>query len=124
MQQPGAGPHAGAGRPGFDYDELARRLLAQIVRRLAGAEPDSAALRETVAGLESELASAWTKHGKLAEENARLREQLRGAEQSLALARESLRRLPVVADLDSAEVMLLQRLLAPADWEEARPVGA
>ncbi len=77
-----------------------------------------------MAGLESELASAWTKHGKLAEENARLREQLRGAEQSLALARESLRRLPVVADLDSAEVMLLQRLLAPADWEEARPVGA
>jgi len=165
MHEPGAGPHAGAGTPGFDYDELARRLLAQIVRRLAGAEPagagvllagpgaagagaslagagadavgadavgadavgadaDSAALRETVADLESKLASAWTKHGKLAEENARLREQLRGAEQSLALARESLRRLPVVAGLDSAEVMLLQRLLAPADWEEARPVGA
>ena len=103
---PGAGPHAGlhaglhagAGTAGFDYDELARRLLAQIVRRLADAEPagmgadaSSAALRETVAGLEIELASAWTKHGKLAEENARLREQLRAAEQSLALARESLR---------------------------------
>ena len=43
-----------------------------------------------MAGLETELASAWTKHGKLAEENARLREQLRAAEQSLALARESL----------------------------------
>jgi len=148
------GPH------GFDYDELARRLLAQVVRRLAGgevagrseagplqagpsqagpsqagplqagsAEPDagpseSATLRETVAGLEYELASVWTKHGKLAEENARLRERLRAAEQSLALARESLRRLPIAADLDSAEVMLLQRLLAsPGDTagrEEAR----
>lgn len=114
------------------YDELARRLLAQVVRRLAGMEvagrseagpselgagaSESATLRETVAGLESELAGTWAKHGKLAEENARLREQLRAAEHSLALARESLRRLPIAADLDSAEVMLLQRLLAsPGD---------
>ena len=103
---------------GFDYDELARRLLAQVVRRLAGAgfadpavAPDLSTLRETVAGLEYELADAWAKHGKLAEENVRLREQLRAAEQSLALARESLRRLPV-ADLDSSEVLLLQQLLA------------
>jgi len=121
---PDAGLQAGAETAGFDYDELARRLLAQIVRRLAGAEPDgtdaepagtdaepdgtdaepagtdaepagtdadasSAALRETVAGLETELASAWIRHGQLAEENALLREQLRAAEQSLALARES-----------------------------------
>ena len=101
----------------FDYDELARRLLVQVVRRLAGTEdtePGSVALRETVAGLEYELASAWTKQGKLAEENARLREQLRAAERSLALARESLRRLPITEDLDSAEVDLLQRLLGPA----------
>jgi hypothetical protein len=113
----------------LDYDELARRLLAQIVRRLAGAEPDaggseSAVLRETVARLQSELADASTSHGRLAEENARLREQLRAAERSLALARESLRRLPVAADLGNAEVMLLQRLLTPADdaagWENAR----
>ena len=103
---------------GFDYDELARRLLAQVVRRLAGAgfadpavAPDLSTLRETVAGLEYELADAWAKHGKLAEENVRLREQLRAAEQSLALARESLRRLPV-AELDNSEVLLLQRLLA------------
>jgi len=142
---PHAGPHAGAEPAGFDYDELARRLLAEIVRRLAGAEPagtgtepagagaepagagvdaSAAALREAVAHLETELASAWTKHGRLAEENARLREQLRAAEQSLALAWESLRSLPAVAGLDSAEVRLLQRLLAPAGWEEARPVGA
>jgi len=102
---PDAGLQAGAETAGFDYDELARRLLAQIVRRLAGAEPagtdaepagtdadaSSAALRETVAGLETELASAWIRHGQLAEENALLREQLRAAEQSLALARESSR---------------------------------
>jgi hypothetical protein len=128
-----AGAAAG-GPPGFDYDELARRLLAQVVRLLAGSEgtgadADSATLRETVAGLESELASAWTKHGKLAEENVRLREQLRAAEHSLALARESLRRLPVAAELDSAEVMLLQRLLASsgdaaAGPEEARSLRA
>ncbi len=106
MLAPDAGPHAGAGTAGFDYDELARRLLAQLVRRLAGAEPSSAepageggdassaAGRDVVAGLETELASAWTKHGQLAEENARLRQQLRAAEQSLALARE---RRPVEA---------------------------
>jgi hypothetical protein len=61
---PGAGPHSGAGTAGFDYDELARRLLAEI-------------------------AGVWAKQGQLAEENARLREQLRAAERSLALARES-----------------------------------
>ena len=90
------------GPAGFDYDELARRLLAQLVRRLA-----------TAADLESELASAWTKHGQLAEENIRLREQLRAAEESLTLARESLRRLSDPADLDSSELVLLQRLLGP-----------
>ena len=119
----GPGPAAG-----FDYDELARRLLAQVVRRLAGtgfadaaAVPDLGTLRETVAGLEYELADAWAKHAKLAEENVRLREQLRAAEQSLALARESLRRLPIAADLDNAEMLLLQRLLAgdTAGWEAA-----
>jgi len=107
----------------FDYDELARRLLVQVVRRLAAAGPESgpesgpldpAALRETVTGLEHELASAWTKHGKLAEENVRLREQLVQAQRSLALAREQVRRLPVTPDLDSDEVVLLQRLLSPS----------
>ncbi|MGH3192387.1 MAG: hypothetical protein ACRDPY_11755 [Streptosporangiaceae bacterium] len=101
----------------FDYDELARRLLVQVVRRLAATEPepgplDPAALRETVTGLEHELASAWSKHGKLAEENVRLREQLTAAQRSLALAREQVRRLPVTSDLDSDEVGLLQRLLS------------
>jgi len=100
----------------FDYDELARRLLVQVVRRLASA-PDApprrapASVDDAVADLEHELASAWTKHGKLAEENIRLREQLRSAQRSLALARDQFRRLPITADMDNTEVILLQRLL-------------
>ena len=128
---------SGIGAAGFDYDELARRLLVQVVRRLAAAEPEAShqdrsapdrsapdrlapdrlapdwlALQETVTGLEYELATAWSKHGKLAEENVRLREQLRAAQRSLALAAERVRRLPVSTDLDRSEVVLLQRLLA------------
>jgi len=112
-----AGDHNGGD---FDYDELARRLLIQVVRRLAAAEPetdlrqpDPGTLDETVADLEHELASAWTKHGRLAEENIRLREQLRAAERSLAMARDRVRKLPITSDLDNAEVVLLQRLLSP-----------
>ena len=132
-----AGPSAGAGGAagGFDYDELARRLLVQVVRRLAAtdagasglegsaavagqptaagqpAAPDPSVLQETVSSLKYELATAWTKHGKLAEENVRLREQLKAAQRSLAMAAEQARRLPTGTDLNSSEVMLLQRLL-------------
>jgi hypothetical protein len=124
---------AGPGMAGFDYDELARRLLVQVVRRLAATDAetstldrsaagqsappdrpaplDQLALQETVSGLKYELATAWTKHGKLAEENVRLREQLKAARRSLALAAEQVRRLPAGADLNSNEVLLLQRLL-------------
>jgi hypothetical protein len=115
----GAGAAASlAGAGAFDYDELARRLLVQVVRRLAvtdagGEQEDPAVLKEMVTGLEQELASAWTRHGKLAEENIRLREQLKVAQQSLALARERLRELPGTDDLDRSEVTLLQRLLSP-----------
>jgi hypothetical protein len=42
-----------------------------------------------------------------------LREQLREAQQSIALAREQVQRLPVTADLDESEVMVLQQLLSP-----------
>ena len=121
----GAEPGSGIGPGGFDYDELARRLLVQVVRRLAAAEPEpdrpapaDQALQETVTGLEYELATAWTKHGKLAEENVRLREQLRAAQRSLALAAERVRRLPVRTGLDTDEVVLLQRLLAAVDEDE------
>ena len=133
-----AGPPAGgsagpgdAGVAGFDYDELARRLLVQVVRRLAAVEPeegppeaspapdqppppDQLSLQETVNGLEYELATAWTKHGKLAEVNVRLREQLKAAQRSLALAAEQVRRLPASTDLNESEVVVLQRLLTSA----------
>jgi hypothetical protein len=110
------------GAAGFDYDELARRLLVQLVRRLAAAEPDAATqpetsephpsvLRATVTGLEYELASAWIKQGELAEENVRLREELKVAQRSLALAAERLGKVPITTDLDSNEVVVLQRLL-------------
>ena len=165
---------SGIGAAGFDYDELARRLLVQVVRRLAVAEPvashqdrsapdrltpdpsapdplasdplapdrlapdrlasDWLALQETVTGLEYELATAWSKHGKLAEENVRLREQLRAAQRSLALAAERIRRLPASTDLDRSEVVFLQWLLVsggtdslvgPDGPDEARgPVGS
>jgi hypothetical protein len=132
----GAG-EASPGTAGFDYDELARRLLVQVVRRLAAADPEEGppesspapdrqarpdqpappeqlALQETVSGLEYELAAAWSKHGKLAEENVRLREQLKAAQRSLALAAEQVRRLPGGTDLNDSEIVLLQRLLSPA----------
>ena len=134
LAAPPAGDRAGVAGPGvagFDYDELARRLLVQVVRRLAAAEsstpdrpvtgemppapdhPDQLALQETVSGLEYELAAAWSKHGKLAEENVRLREQLKAAQRSLALAAEQVRRLPAGAGLNDSEVVLLQQLLTP-----------
>jgi len=118
----GAGLGSAADPADFDYDELARRLLVQLVRRLAAAEPDAtkapetcephpSVLRATVTGLEYELASAWTKQGELAEENVRLREELRAAQRSLALAAERMGRMPITTDLDSNEVVVLQRLL-------------
>lgn len=107
----------------FDYDELARRLLVQVVRRLAAspgelADPDPVtdhvSLEETVAGLERELATAWTRHGTLTAENMKLRQQLREAQRNLDLERRA-RRGPVTDELNRAESVLLDRLLSPAD---------
>ncbi len=138
---PGRGPAAGrtaaaalaaggdlgmaAAAPGdFDYDELARRLLIQVVRRLATTPGDEqrtparrggAGLEQIVAGLEQELASVRTMHGTLTAENARLREQLRAARRSLALAHDQGGGRLVSEQLDAAEVGLLERLLAPAE---------
>jgi hypothetical protein len=106
---------------GFDYDELARRLLIQVVRRLA-ATP--AGLEQTVAGLERELATAWTTHGTLTAENMQLREQLREAQRDLDLARERGRKLTVSDGLDQAEVVMLERLLTPDPGGEGRQSGA
>jgi hypothetical protein len=169
-----------AASAGVDYDELARRLLVQVVRRLAatslphaavdlatvdvpgavaesrpagktdGTEADGAsagdlnsgqeladaagpdtetqdtgareteraALRQTVAGLERELATAWSRHGSLTAENARLREQLREAQRDLA--RERTRRAQITNELNQAEVVLLERLLSPAPEDEEK----
>ena len=139
---PGISPAgtSGPGTAGFDYDELARRLLVQVIRRLAAtdaeagaldrpaagqpAAPDLSALQETVSDLKYELAAAWSKHGQLAEENVRLREQLEAAQRSLALAAEQVRSLPPGTDLNSTEVMLLHRLLTsePAADGAGEPV--
>jgi hypothetical protein len=158
---PAAAPAAPArpARPAaeFDYDELARRLLIQVVRRLAassaddlgatdalgalsapdpvaetpaaetapgaeaGSDTERAALEQTVAGLERELATAWTRHGTLTAENAKLREQLWEAQRSLDRARER-DRPPITDELNRAEVVLLDRLLSPSrDGGDERP---
>lgn len=106
---------------GLDYDELARRLLIQVVRRLA-ATPSG--LEQTVAGLERELATAWTRHGALTAENVRLREQLGEAQRDLDLARERARKLTVPDELNQAEVVMLERLLIPDPGGEGRQSGA
>ena len=114
----------------FDYDELARRLLVQVVRRIASgtgerepAGPADGALEQTVAGLEQELASVRTMHGTLSAENARLREQLRAARRSLALAQDRASSRQVSGQLDAAEVGLLERLLAPSGNEGSEGTG-
>jgi hypothetical protein len=118
---------AAKGAEDFDYDELARRLLMQVVQRLgtapgpgdAPAEDTEAgedaasdpSLARAVAGLEHKLASVRSKQRKLTEENARLREQLRAAQESLAQAEERASAAQA-ARLDSAEASLLERLLS------------
>jgi len=104
----------------FDYDELARRLLLQVVQRLStlpveGAEPaedtgpgegvdSDVSLARAVAGLEQKLASVRSNQQRLTEENAKLREQLRAAQESLAQAQERAAADPAAVRLDSAEV--------------------
>jgi predicted nucleic acid-binding Zn-ribbon protein len=66
-----------------------------------------------VASLEQKLASATSRQRRLAEENSRLREQLRAAEQSLAEAQDAATAEALAARFDSAEVLLLERLLSP-----------
>jgi hypothetical protein len=130
--RPAATPAGGApatGAEDFDYDELARRLLMQVVQRLGtapgqratpaeDAEPGEDAgldpsLARAVAGLEHSLASVRSKQRRLTEENARLREQLRAAQESLAQAEERASAARASERLDSAEANLLERLLSP-----------
>ncbi len=130
---PAAGVHAGsmtggadslteAALPGFDYEELARRLLIQVVRRLAASPTD---LEQTVAALERELATAWTRHATLTAENVRLRQQLLQTQRDLDLARERGRKLAITDELGQAEADLLERLLAHGqDGDEQQPAPA
>ena len=106
---------------GFDYDELARRLLVQVVRRLAATPAD---LQQTVAALELELATAWSRHGTLTAENVRLREELVRAQRDLDSARELTRKAAASDELSEAEVVLLERLLEPEHNTEGQESGA
>jgi hypothetical protein len=111
---------AAAGAPGFDYDELARRLLVQVVRRLAA----TPAVQQTVAALELELATASTRHGTLTAENVRLREQLVRTQRDLDLARELTRKAAASDELSEAEVVLLEGLLTQEPNSEGQESGA
>jgi hypothetical protein len=105
----------------FDYDELARRLLVQVVRRLAVTPAD---LQQTVASLELELATAWSRHGTLTAENVRLREELVRTQRDLDSARELGRKAAVSDELSDAEVVLLEGLLTPELGSEGQESGA
>jgi len=133
---PGAGPGGRTGLDGagrrlpsapamapaeFDYDELARRLLVQVVRRLAVTPAD---LQQTVAALELELATAWSRHGTLTAENVRLREELVRTQRDLDSARELNRKAAVSDELSDAEVVLLEGLLTPELRSEGQESGA
>jgi hypothetical protein len=123
---------------GFDYDELARSLLAQVLRGAVmaspggghpvfpaaaagpgpGAEPGEAgdqqrALREVVARLEGELATVRTRQRRLTEENARLREQIQQARQSLAAVQQRASRGPGGGLTSPEAAVLIERLLNP-----------
>jgi hypothetical protein len=153
---PAASAGAAKGPGGFDYDELARRLLVQVVQQLAvppgaaggelggsggarselggnallgsapagagGPGPEQAGLARIVAGLEQKLASIQSRQRRLTAENAQLREQLQEAQQSLAEAQESAS--AGRGRLDSSEVRLLERLLAPLREKGGRHEGA
>ena len=133
----GRGGSPGTGRApadedavGFDYDELARRLLIQVVRRLAtipdaspppeSEETGDAALQETLASLETKLASAASQQRRLTAENAKLRKQLQAARQSLAQAEDRAEAARVTGELGGPELQLLERLLSASRDQAGR----
>jgi hypothetical protein len=128
----GGGAEAAAtllGAPGlaarFDYDELARRLLIQVIRRLATPPEGNEGI---VADLARELSEARGQASTLTAENRELREQLGQVRRGLEAARASLEGNapggteqpqltatgPVGEQLTASEVVLLERLVAPA----------
>lgn len=109
----GGGAAARGAASGIDYEELARRLLAEVARR------DHAELARTVTSLERKLASMEARQRRLRTENARLRELL-------VETRESLDEQPPLATgdpdayaLDTGTVRLLERLLASLRGEDS-----
>jgi hypothetical protein len=112
-----AGPAEGYSLAGFDYDELARRLLVQVARHICEPEGQLEAAAEPSGGQHGPEDHDAGPPEELVQENVRLREELRDARRSLAQAAERVRRLPVNSDLAGNEVVLLQRLLSP--WVHA-----
>jgi hypothetical protein len=122
----------------FDYDKLATRLLAQVVRRIApppdevsspdealpvaralpgrGPEPRGDDLTLALASLERRLASIQSRQRELSAENARLCEQLAAAQRSLAEIQAG----SVDRRLDPIEQQVLQRLLSSLHAAPAR----
>jgi hypothetical protein len=111
--------------PRFDYDELARRLLIQVIRRLATPADGHEAV---VNGLERELAAARSRASELSAAIHELREQLSQVRRSLDEAGRTLDDAgggpaggpaPAVGvtsagELSDAEVVLLEGLISPA----------
>jgi hypothetical protein len=124
----GAPGHAA---PRFDYDELARRLLIAVIRRLATPQEGHEGI---VADLTRELSEARGQASTLTAENRDLREQLSQVRRSLEAVRASLegsppggteqprltRTGPVGEELTASEVVLLERLVTqPRDSARA-----
>jgi hypothetical protein len=129
------GPGA-SGAADFDYDELARRLLTEVVWRIAAPDevpaiarplpgsspaPWQADLARTLVSLERRLASIQSRQRTLSAENARLREELAAAQRSLAEIQDA---GSPGGRLDPAEQQVLERLLSSLHAAPARPPSA
>lgn len=137
---PRGGQKTGPGASGaadFDYDELARRLLTEVVWRIAaapdevpaiarplpgsGPAPWQADLAGTLVSLEQKLASIQSRQRTLSAENARLREELAAAQRSLAEIQDA---GSPGGRLDPAERQVLERLLSSLNAAPARRPSA
>lgn len=129
---PGVAPWpSAAGR--LDYDVLARRLLAEVLRRMTAGPGDAAppvgAARpgdaaQVVASLEGKLASLESRHRRLLAESLRLAETLAAARESLAeQQRVASLGEHVPAGLDAGAVQLLERLMSSLRADAAREDG-
>lgn len=110
----------------MDYDELARRLLFQVARRLASGDPPAtgreqpevagSAVEQRLSALEEELSRARAARLALEEENEELRGQLERIRNNLESTSDSRRpirkRVPPAAEqIDHRDIALLQKML-------------